>query len=202
MEKFTTLTSVATPFPAVNVDTDVIIPARFLKTVKRSGLGAGAFYGLRFNDDGSEKPDAVFNQPRYKGAEILITGANFGCGSSREHAPWALADLGYRAIVAPSFADIFYSNCFKNGILCITLAQEDVDRLMADAETGELTIDLAAQTIARPNGETIAFDYPAEMKQALLDGLDEIGRTLRSEEAITAYEERRRLAEPWLFGAH
>ena len=199
MEKFTSVTSVATPFPAVNVDTDIIIPARFLKTVKRTGLGGAAFHSLRYNDDGSERPDAVFNQPRYRHAQILITGANFGCGSSREHAPWALADLGYRVIIAPSFADIFYSNCFKNGILCITLDQVKVDRLLACAETGQLTVDLDAQTVAGPDGEITPFAYDSFKKHCLLNGLDEIALTLQDDDAITAFEARQRLQQPWLY---
>ena len=206
MEKFTQLTAVATPFPRANIDTDVIIPARYLKTVKRTGLGAGAFHALRYRDDGSLDPDVIFNRPPYDTAQILIAGANFGCGSSREHAAWALRDLGYRCIIAPSFADIFASNCFKNAILTIELPDADVARLIDDAERGAerganatVTVDLEAQTVSGPDGGTIGFDIDPFRKHCLLNGLDEIALTLRSDDAIAAFEQRDRLSQPWLY---
>ena len=177
MDKFDKLTSVAAPLPLINVDTDMIIPARFLKTIKRTGLGADLFSTLRFNEDGSEREDFVFNKPAYKDAEILVTGENFGCGSSREHAPWALFDFGIKCVIAPSFADIFHNNSFKNGILLIKLPQEDVDKLMEDAKRGAnatVSIDLEAQEIKGPDGGTIKFEVDQFKKHCLLNGLDDM----------------------------
>ena len=191
MTPFTTLTATAAPLRMANVDTDKIIPARFLKTIKRSGLGVHLFDSLRYNADGSEKPDFVLNQPKYRGAKVLVAGDNFGCGSSREHAPWALLDFGIRCVIAPSFADIFHGNCFKNGILPIALPAEICAQLMEDAAMGtnaRLTIDLATQEITRPDGTKIPFQVDAFRKHCLLNGLDDIGLTLEHAGAITAYE--------------
>ena len=201
MEKFTTLTAVAAPLPMINVDTDMVIPKQFLKTIKRSGLGKDLFNEMRYLDDGSENPDFVLNKPAYRNAQILVAGENFGCGSSREHAPWASVDFGIRCIIAPSFADIFYNNCFKNGILPIVLAPEDVDKLMDDAERGAnaiVTIDLAQQTITGPDGGEITFELDPFKKHCLLNGLDEIGLSLEKEQSITDFEAKRRVATPWL----
>jgi 3-isopropylmalate/(R)-2-methylmalate dehydratase small subunit len=201
MQKFTTLTGVAAPLPMINVDTDKIIPKQYLKTIERTGLGKALFDELRYNSDGSEKPGFVLNQPAYRKAEILIAGENFGCGSSREHAPWALLDFGIRAVIAPSFADIFHSNCFKNGILPIVLPAETVAHLMDDARKGSnarLTVDLASQTITRPDGQTVHFEIDQFRKHCLLDGLDDIGLTLKKEPAIAKFEDRRKQAQPWL----
>ena len=202
MDKFTTLTGVAAPMPLINVDTDMIIPKQFLKTIKRSGLGANLFDEMRFNDDGSEKPDFVLNKPAYRNAEILVAGDNFGCGSSREHAPWALLDFGIRCVIAPSFADIFYNNCFKNGILPIALPQEDVDKLMADAERGAnatLTVDLESQTITGPDGGEIGFEVDAFKKHCLLNGLDDIGLTIENAaSSIDAFEAKASAERPWV----
>ena len=202
MEPFRTLTAVAAPLPMVNVDTDKIIPARYLKTIKRTGLSEGLFRDLRFDKDGKET-DFVLNQPAYKGARILVVGDNFGCGSSREHAPWALLDAGIRCVIGTSFADIFYNNCFKNGILPITLPQEDVDKLMDDAERGAnatLTVDLDAQTIQGPDGGTLHFEIDAWKRHCLLNGLDDIGQTLEKKASIDGFEDRQKLTEPWLYG--
>lgn len=204
MEKFTKLTGIAAPFPRINVDTDLIIPKQYLKTIKRTGLGVGLFSDVRYDDDGNEKPDFVLNREPYRKTRILIAGENFGCGSSREHAPWALADFGIRCIVAPSFADIFYNNCFKNGILPIKLPQEQVDLLMADAgdpETATMTIDLEAQKIVRASGEEIAFEVDEAARERLLKGLDDIGLTLQRADNIEAFEEGHRQRQPWLFSA-
>ncbi|MBU6506819.1 MAG: 3-isopropylmalate dehydratase small subunit [Alphaproteobacteria bacterium] len=201
MQKFTTLTGVAAPLPMINVDTDKIIPKQYLKTIERTGLGKALFDELRYNTDGSEKPDFVLNQPAYRKAEILVAGENFGCGSSREHAPWALLDFGIRAVIAPSFADIFHSNCFKNGILPIVLPADTVAQLMDDARKGSnarLTIDLASQTVTRPDGQTVHFEIDQFRKHCLLDGVDDIGLTLKKETAIAKFEDRRKQAQPWL----
>jgi len=201
MEKFTKLSGVAAPLPLVNVDTDKIIPKQFLKTIKRTGLAKGLFYEMRFDESGKPKPDFVLDQPAYKAAEILVTGENFGCGSSREHAPWALLDAGIRCIVAPSFADIFYNNCFKNGILPIVLPKEQVDLLMDDAQRGAnavVTIDLEKQEISGPDGGTLRFEIDAFRKHCLLNGLDDIGLTQQKADKIESYEARRQNAEPWL----
>jgi len=204
MDKFTTLTGVAAPLPQINVDTDMIIPKQFLKTIKRTGLGVNLFDEMRYRDDGSENPDFVLNRPAYREAKILVAGDNFGCGSSREHAPWALLDFGIRCIVAPSFADIFYNNCFKNGILPIVLSQDQVDLLMDDARRGAnavLTVDLESQTITGPDGGTIAFEIDPFRKRCLMEGLDDIGLTLEKADAIDAYEARRAQIMPWLASA-
>ena len=200
MKKFDTLTAVAAPLPLINVDTDMIIPARFLKTIKRTGLGKSLFYTLRYDEDGGEREDFVLNKPAYKDAEILVTGNNFGCGSSREHAPWALGDFGIRCIIAPDFADIFYSNSFKNGILLVKLPQEDVDKLMEGAERGAnatVTVDLENQEIQGPDGGVIPFDVDPFKKHCLLNGLDDIGLSLEKEDQINAFEEKQKAAQPW-----
>jgi 3-isopropylmalate/(R)-2-methylmalate dehydratase small subunit len=203
MDKFTTLRGVAAPLPMINVDTDMIIPKQFLKTIKRTGLGANLFDEMRFDESGAEKPDFVLNKPAYREASLLIAGENFGCGSSREHAPWALLDFGIRCIVAPSFADIFYNNCFKNGILPIVLPQAQVDLLMDDADRGAnamVTVDLEAQEITGPDGGLIAFEIDPFRKQCLLEGLDDIDQTLTKSAAIDSFESRQKAAEPWLHG--
>ena len=201
MQPFTTLTGVAAPLRVVNVDTDMIIPKQFLKTTKRTGLGSALFFEQRYNDDGSDRPDFVLNKPAYRKAQILVAGANFGCGSSREHAPWALLDFGIRCVIAPSFADIFYNNCFKNGILPIALPQSDVDKLMDDAERGAnavISVDLEKQEIRGPDGGCIKFDIDPFRKQCLLNGWDDIGLTLRHEKDISSFESQRRLSQPWV----
>ena len=201
MEKFTALTAVAAPLPMINVDTDMIIPKQFLKTIKRSGLGRNLFDEMRFLDDGGENPDFVLNKPAYRAAKILVAGENFGCGSSREHAPWAILDFGIVCIIAPSFADIFYNNCFKNGILPIVLPPAQVDKLMDDAGRGAnavLSVDLEAQTITGADGAEIGFEIDPFQKRCLLEGLDEISLTMENETAISDFEARRRVATPWL----
>ena len=201
MQPFTTLTAVAAPLPLANVDTDKIIPARFLKTIKRTGLGQNLFDTLRFDADGRERAEFVLNQQPYREAGVLIAHENFGCGSSREHAPWALLDFGIRCVIAPSFADIFHANCFKNGMLPIVLPRETCDALMADAALGanaRLTIDLLRQVVVRPNGEEIPFEVDPFRKRLLLEGLDEIGQTLQRATAIDAYEARARVDAPWM----
>ena len=203
MQPFTVLTGIAAPLPLANVDTDKIIPARFLKTIKRTGLGVHLFDTLRFDGNGAERPDFVLNTEPYRQAEVLIAHENFGCGSSREHAPWALLDFGIRCVIAPSFADIFYNNCFKNGILPIALPREVCDRLMEDARMGSnarLTIDLSRQVVVRPNGEEIPFAVDALRREMLLNGLDEIGQTMQRGPAIDAYETRLRQQAPWMPG--
>ncbi|HEX6978798.1 MAG TPA: 3-isopropylmalate dehydratase small subunit [Alphaproteobacteria bacterium] len=202
MDKFTTLTGVAAPLPMINVDTDMIIPKQHLKTIKRTGLGKALFDELRYTPDGKENPDFVLNKPAYRNAKILIAGENFGCGSSREHAPWALLDFGIRCILAPSFADIFYNNCFKNGILPIKLPQETIDRLMEDAKNGAnatFTIDLAKQEITRPDGGKVHFDIDPFRKHCLLNGLDDIGLTLEKRNDIDGFEARQKASQPWLY---
>jgi len=202
MEKFTSLAGVAAPLPMINVDTDMIIPKQFLKTIKRTGLGKNLFDEMRYNPDGSEKPEFVLNKRAYRKAAILVAGANFGCGSSREHAPWALLDFGIRCIIAPSFADIFYNNCFKNGILPIALPQSEVDKLMDDAERGEnavISVDLEKQEIRGPDGGCIKFDIDPFRKHCLLNGLDDIGLTLEKATAIDGFETKNRTAQPWLW---
>ncbi|MGB6968656.1 MAG: 3-isopropylmalate dehydratase small subunit, partial [Methyloceanibacter sp.] len=191
MEKFTTLTGIAAPLPMINVDTDMIIPKQYLKTIKRTGLGVGLFAELRYDEEGQPKPDFVLHRPPYHQATILIAGDNFGCGSSREHAPWALLDFGFRCIVAPSFADIFYNNCFKNGILPIRLPQAEVDKLLDDASRGAnatITIDLESQEIRGPDGGVIQFDIDAFQKRCLIEGIDDIGLTLEKAEHIDRFE--------------
>jgi 3-isopropylmalate/(R)-2-methylmalate dehydratase small subunit len=185
----------------INVDTDMIIPKQFLKTIKRTGLGSALFYEMRTNPDGSENPDFVLNRPAYKSAKILVAGANFGCGSSREHAPWALLDFGFRVVFAPSFADIFYNNCFKNGILPIVLPQETIDKLMDDAARGAnavITVDLEKQEVRGPDGGVVKFDVDPFRKQCLMNGWDDIGLTLRHESEISDFERKRDAAQPWL----
>ncbi len=201
MEKFTVLTGVAAPLDMVNVDTDMIIPKQFLKTIKRTGLGKNLFDEMRYTPDGREIPGFVLNQPAWRNARILVAGANFGCGSSREHAPWAIADFGIRCIIATSFADIFYNNCFKNGILPIVLPQADVDKLMDDARRGAnatVTVDLDKQEIRGPDGGCIRFDVDPFRKHCLLGGLDDIGLTLQKADRIAAFESRRQASQPWL----
>jgi 3-isopropylmalate/(R)-2-methylmalate dehydratase small subunit len=193
MEKFTKLTGVAAPMPIVNVDTDMIIPKDYLKTIKRTGLGSGLFAEMRYKDDGSENPDFVLNKPAYRKAQILVAGDNFGCGSSREHAPWALLDFGIRCVISTSFADIFYNNCFKNGILPVKVSPEDIEKLFDDAERGAnatLTIDLENQEIRGPDGGTVRFDIDPFRKHCLLNGLDDIGLTMEKAPAIDAYEQK------------
>ncbi|WP_185984297.1 3-isopropylmalate dehydratase small subunit [Aureimonas mangrovi] len=200
MQKFDRVTGVAAPLPIVNVDTDMIIPKNYLKTIRRSGLGVGLFAELRYNEDGSDNEDFVLNKPAYRGAEILIAGDNFGCGSSREHAPWALLDFGIRCVISTSFADIFYNNCFQNGILPVRVTQEQLDALMDDARKGanaRIAVDLESQTITRPDGETIAFDIEAARKHRLLNGLDDIGLTLQQDNAIGTHEARLAAERPW-----
>jgi len=202
MQKFTTLRGVAAPLPMINVDTDMIIPKQFLKTIKRTGLGKNLFDELRYEMDGREKPDFVLNQPAYRKAQILVTGENFGCGSSREHAPWALLDFGIRCVIAPSFADIFYNNCFKNGILPIKLPQSEVDKLMDDAKRGAnaiVTIDLEKQEITGPDGGRIHFEVDPFRKHCLVNGLDDIGLTLEKAASIDSFEARDRMARPWMW---
>jgi 3-isopropylmalate/(R)-2-methylmalate dehydratase small subunit len=201
MEPFKSLTGVAAPLPMINVDTDMIIPKQFLKTIKRTGLGKSLFFEMRTNADGSENPDFVLNRPAYAHAQILVTGANFGCGSSREHAPWALLDFGIRVVLAPSYADIFYNNCFKNGILPIALPQEDIDKLMDDAMRGAnavITVDLEKQEIRGPDGGCIKFDIDPFRKQVLLQGWDDIGLTLHNEQKISDFEAQRKTQSPWM----
>ena len=200
MQPFTVLTGAAAPLPMANVDTDKIIPARFLKTIRRTGLGKALFDGLRYDPEGKEKPDFVLNQPAYRHAEILIAHENFGCGSSREHAPWALLDFGIRCVIAPSFADIFHNNCYKNGVLPIALPRQVCDQLMEDARLGanaRLSVDLERQVIIRPNGEEIFFEIDALRKHLLLNGLDDIGQTMQHSDAIGAFEAAR-AEEPWM----
>jgi 3-isopropylmalate/(R)-2-methylmalate dehydratase small subunit len=211
MDKFTTISAIVAPLDRANVDTDAIIPKQFLKSIKRSGFGPNLFDEWRYLDHGEPgrdnsgrplNPDFVLNKPRYQGARILLARKNFGCGSSREHAPWALEDYGFRVIIAPSFADIFFNNCFKNGILPIVLSEEIVDQLFREVEQQEgyqLTVDLEQQVITRPNGDSIAFDVDGFRKHCLLNGLDDIGLTLQHVDAIRAYEEKRRQQAPWLF---
>ena len=202
MDAFTTLTGIAAPLPMANVDTDKIIPARFLKTIQRTGLGKAAFANLRYNEDGSENPDFVLNQEPYRKAEILIAHENFGCGSSREHAPWALLDFGIRCVIAPDFADIFHNNSFKNGILPIKLPREVCDQLMEDARMGEnarISVDLERQVVVRPNGEEIPFQIDPLRRHLLLNGLDDIGQTMQRGGAIDSFESRQQAAQPWLY---
>jgi len=201
MQKFDQLTGVAAPLDILNIDTDMIIPKQFLKTIKRSGLGKNLFDEMRYDRDGSEMADFVLNRAPYRQAEILVAGDNFGCGSSREHAPWALLDFGIRCVISTSFADIFYNNCFKNGILPIVVSPDERDALLADAadiENPELSIDLVAQTIRRPNGVTISFEVDAFRKKCLLEGLDDIGLTMEKSGSIDDFEANRTQQQPWL----
>ena len=201
MQKFDKLTGIAAPLDILNIDTDMIIPKQFLKTIKRSGLGKNLFDEMRYARDGSELAGFVLNKAPYRQAEILVAGDNFGCGSSREHAPWALLDFGIRCVISTSFADIFYNNCFKNGILPIVVSADERDALLADAadiENPELSIDLVSQTIRRPNGVTVAFDVDAFRKKCLLEGLDDIGLTMEKSSAIDSFEAARSKSQPWL----
>lgn len=201
MDKFTTLTGIAAPMPLVNIDTDMIIPKQYLKTIKRTGLGVSLFDEMRYNPDGTEIADFVLNQPAYRAAEILVAGDNFGCGSSREHAPWALLDFGIRCVISTSFADIFFNNCFKNGILPIVLPQDAVNALMEDAKKGanaRITVDLESQTVTASDGQTFSFEVDAFKKHCLLNGLDDIGLTLENVTAIDSFEAQTKLSRPWL----
>ena len=201
MDSFTTLTGVAAPMPLINIDTDMIIPKQFLKTIKRSGLGVNLFDEMRYNLDGSEIPEFVLNQPAYRHAEIIVAGENFGCGSSREHAPWALLDFGIRCVISASYADIFYSNCFKNGILPIILPQEQVDALMEDARRGanaRITVDLMAQTVTSSDGQVFGFEVDPHKKDCLLNGLDDIGLTMEKSASIDTFETAVLTQRPWV----
>ncbi len=201
MDKFTTLTGVAAPLEIMNVDTDMIIPKQYLKTIKRTGLGAGLFSEMRFNDDGSENPDFVLNKPAYRQAKILVAGDNFGCGSSREHAPWALLDFGIRCVISTSFADIFYNNCFNNGILPIVVSESDLEKLFDDARRGAnatLTVDLEAQEIRGPDGGSVKFDIDPARKNKLLKGLDDIGVTMEKTPSIASFEQKTAASRPWI----
>ena len=200
MEKFETLDGVAAPLNIVNIDTDMIIPKQFLKTIKRTGLGKSLFYEMRYTQEGKEMPDFVLNKPAYRKAQILVAGDNFGCGSSREHAPWALLDFGIRCVISTSFADIFYNNCFKNGILPIVVSPENLAKLMDDAERGAnatLSVDLAAQEIKGPDGGTVRFEIDAFKKRCLMEGLDDIGLTMVKAKAIDSYEAKASASRPW-----
>ncbi len=201
MEKFTVLEGVAAPMKLVNVDTDMIIPKQYLKTIQRTGLGKGLFSEMRYKEEGTENPDFILNQPAYRQAKILVAGDNFGCGSSREHAPWALLDFGIRCVISTGFADIFYNNCFKNGILPIVVSQEELDKLFDDADRGAnatLTVDLGAQQIRGPDGGAISFEIDPFRKRCLMEGLDDIGLTLEKEGSITTFEAGMKAERPWL----
>ena len=201
MDKFTVLEGVAAPMRILNVDTDMIIPKQYLKTIKRTGLGSGLFAEMRYRDDGSENPDFILNQPAYRNAQILVAGDNFGCGSSREHAPWALLDFGIRCVISTSFADIFYNNCFKNGILPIVLPEAERDLCMKDAEKGanaRIEVDLEAQTLTLSDGQVIRFEVDPFRKHCLLNGLDDIGLTMEKADSIAAFESHAAQARPWV----
>ncbi len=200
MEKFTSLTSVAAPLPMINVDTDMIIPKQFLKTILRTGLGKSLFFEMRYGEGGEENPDFVLNKPAYRNAEILVAGENFGCGSSREHAPWALLDFGIRCVIYTSFADIFYNNCFKNGILPVIVSPGDLEKLMDDAQRGSnatLSVDLGNQEIRGPDGGVVRFEMDPFRKRCLMEGLDDIGLTMQKADKIQGFEEQAALARPW-----
>ena len=202
MQKFDVLTGIAAPLPILNIDTDMIIPKQYLKTIKRTGLGKGLFSEMRYREDGSENPDFVLNRPAYRNAQILVAGDNFGCGSSREHAPWALLDFGIRCVISTSFADIFYNNCFKNGILPITVSQENLDKLMDDAERGAnatVSVDLEAKEIRGPDGGVVTFDLDDFRRHCLLNGLDDIGLTMQKGAKIDSFEQQQRAGQPWLY---
>ena len=203
MEAFVRLDAPAAPLPLANIDTDQIIPKQFLKTVERAGLAKGLFYDFRFDEQGVEKPDFVLNQPAYKKAGVLVAGDNFGCGSSREHAPWALMDFGIRCVISTSFADIFYNNCFQNGLLPVVLSAAQVQQLMEEARGGNhvVSVDLETQTVTSPSGAVFAFEIDPQRKAKMLQGLDAIGETLQSAAAIDTYEMKRALSQPWLEGA-
>jgi 3-isopropylmalate/(R)-2-methylmalate dehydratase small subunit len=202
MQAFTKLTGIAAPLPKANVDTDQIIPARFLKSISRLGFGKNLFANFRFKEDGSENPDFMLNQEPYRRAEVLVAFENFGCGSSREHAPWALLDFGIRCVIAPDFADIFHNNCFKNGVLPVRLPREICEKLMEDAKLGgnaRISVDLERQVVVRPNGEEIAFQIDPLRRHLMLNGLDDIGQTMQHAPAIDGFEARQRAAQPWLY---
>ena len=204
MDKFTKLDSPAAPIRMINIDTDRIIPKQFLKTIQRSGLGKFLFNDMRYTAEGDDNPDFVLNQAAYKGAEIIVAGDNFGCGSSREHAPWALLDFGIRCVISSSFADIFFNNCFKNGVLPIKVSPEELEELMGDAEKGgnaRLTVDLESQTITRPDGSAVHFEVEPFRKHCLLEGLDDIGLTLQHDSEIDVFESKQRSGQPWLYGS-
>jgi 3-isopropylmalate/(R)-2-methylmalate dehydratase small subunit len=201
MEKFTTLTGVAAPLDMINIDTDMVIPKQFLKTIKRTGLGSNLFHEMRFNEDGSEKPDFILNKPAYRNSQIIVAGDNFGCGSSREHAPWALLDFGIRCVISTSFADIFYNNCFKNGILPIIVSKENLSKLMDDANQGAnamISVDLEEQKISSPDGDEIFFNLDSFKKECLLNGFDDIGLTMQKSRYIDDYEKTLNLSQPWM----
>jgi 3-isopropylmalate/(R)-2-methylmalate dehydratase small subunit len=201
MEKFTVLEGVAAPLRMINIDTDMIIPKQYLKTIKRTGLGTGLFAEKRFHDNGDENPDFVLNKPAYRKSRILVAGDNFGCGSSREHAPWALADFGITCVISTSFGDIFYNNCFKNGVLPIAVSPEDLEKLFDDADRGAnatLTIDLEKQEIRGPDGGVVKFEIEPHRKHALLNGLDDVGKTMEKHHKITGFEEKSRTSRPWV----
>ena len=201
MQKFDVLNGVAAPLNIVNIDTDMIIPKQFLKTIKRTGLGKSLFYEMRYTQEGQELPEFVLNKPAYRKAEILVAGDNFGCGSSREHAPWALLDFGIRCVISTSFADIFYNNCFKNGILPIIVSPDDLKKLLDDASRGSnatLSIDLPSQEIRGPDGGTVKFNIDAFRKHCLLNGLDDIGLTLEKADSIAAFEKKNQASHSWL----
>ena len=201
MDKFTSLTSVAAPLPMINVDTDMIIPKQFLKTIKRTGFGKSLFYEMRFNEKGEENPDFVLNKPAYRDAKILVAGGNFGCGSSREHAPWALLDFGIRCVISTQFGDIFYNNCFKNGVLPVRVSPEDLEKLLDDADRGAnatLTVDLEKQEIRGPDGGVVRFEIDSHRKRCLLNGLDDIGLTMEKAPKIASFEDKARTARPWV----
>ncbi|MFN7169571.1 3-isopropylmalate dehydratase small subunit [Pannonibacter carbonis] len=200
MQKFTTLTGVAAPLPIINIDTDMIIPKQYLKTIKRTGLGTALFSEMRYNEDGSDNGDFILNKPAYKGASILVAGDNFGCGSSREHAPWALLDFGIRCVISTSFADIFYNNCFKNGILPVVVSKEEHDKLLDDASRGAnstLTVDLETQEIKGPDGGVIRFEIDPFRKHCLMNGLDDIGLTMEKAASIDSFEAKAAQSRPW-----
>ena len=201
MEKFTTLTGIAAPMPLINIDTDMILPKQFLKTIKRSGLGVSAFFEMRYDTDGNENPDFVLNKPAYRESQILVAGDNFGTGSSREHAPWALLDFGIRCVISTSFADIFYNNCFKNGILPVIVTQAELDMLLEDAERGanaRMTVDLDAQEVTTSDGQVVTFEMDPHRKHCLLNGLDDIGLTMEKNADIDAFESQAGAARPWV----
>ncbi len=201
MEKFEKLSGVAAPFDMINIDTDKILPKQFLKTIKRTGLGANLFTEMRYLENGSENPEFILNKSAYRNSQIIVAGDNFGCGSSREHAPWALLDFGIKCIISTSFADIFFNNCFKNGILPIVVSKEELDQLMSDAENGSnsiLDVDLESQQIGRPNGEKITFEVDEFRKHCLLNGLDEIGLTMEKQSKIDTFEEQHQYNQPWI----
>jgi len=203
MEKFTTVNGVAAPMRSINIDTDKIIPKQYLKTIERTGLGKNLFAEMRYNEDGSEREDFVLNKLAYRKSQILVAGDNFGCGSSREHAPWAILDFGIKVVISTSFADIFYNNCFKNGILPIKVTPEQLELLFDDADRGSnatLTIDLENQKITRPDGKVVNFEMDPFRKQCLLEGLDDIGQTLQRKGKIDGFEERQKAGQPWLYG--